>query len=166
MNLSKRVTKELSVGQVASRDHGRVEEICGGLEVVNDGVGVVGNGGALERDFAAWILDSGMRLGETLALQLGDIDAAMQAGLVDVRNLFFDRGERHVRCVHKDAAGETGTPGVKSTSDGWMNRHLAHVADHRDTPFRGVAIGPQLPRALRGTTPTLAITSLRNFGIR
>lgn len=61
---------------------------------------------------------------------------------------------------------ESGTPGIKSTPDGWVNRHLAHAADHRDTPFRGVAIGPQMPRALRGLAPALAIQDLRAFGIR
>jgi uncharacterized protein (DUF1501 family) len=61
---------------------------------------------------------------------------------------------------------ETGTPGRKGTSDGWISRHLAHAADHRDTPFRGVAIGPQLPRALRGSAPALAINDLQAFGLR
>ncbi len=61
---------------------------------------------------------------------------------------------------------ETGTPGVKSTRDGWLNRHLAHSAEHRETPFRGVAVGPRLPRALRGASPALAIEDLRAFGLR
>jgi uncharacterized protein (DUF1501 family) len=61
---------------------------------------------------------------------------------------------------------ETGTPGRKGTADGWLSRHLAHAADHRETPFRGVAIGPQLPRALRGAAPALAIGDLQAFGLR
>lgn len=61
---------------------------------------------------------------------------------------------------------ETGTPGRKSTRDGWLNRHMAHARDHRDTPFRGVAIGPRMPRALRGAAPALAIDDLRAFGLR
>jgi len=61
---------------------------------------------------------------------------------------------------------ETGTPGRKSTADGWLNRQLAHAAEHRDTPFRGVAIGPQLPLALRGSAPTLAVENLQAFGLR
>jgi uncharacterized protein (DUF1501 family) len=60
---------------------------------------------------------------------------------------------------------ESGTPGVKATEDGWLNRHLAHAADHRDTPFRGVALGSQLPLALRGAAPALAIDNLRTFGV-
>src|SRR5262249_17217603 len=38
---------------------------------------------------------------------------------------------------------ESGTPGVRSTSEGWLNRALLHAQDHAGTPFRGVAIGPQ-----------------------
>jgi uncharacterized protein (DUF1501 family) len=61
---------------------------------------------------------------------------------------------------------ETGTPGMRSTSDGWLNRALRHAQDHAATPFRGVAIGPQLPRALRGAAPALAVDNLETFGLR
>lgn len=61
---------------------------------------------------------------------------------------------------------ESGTPGIKSTPDGWLNRYMAHAQDHADTPFRGVAMGSQLPRALMGTAPALAIQDLRTFGLR
>src|SRR5204863_5232780 len=61
---------------------------------------------------------------------------------------------------------ESGTPGVKSTGDGWLNRALRHAQDHADTPFRGVAIGPQLPRALRVSAPALAVDNLETFGLR
>jgi uncharacterized protein (DUF1501 family) len=63
---------------------------------------------------------------------------------------------------------ECGTPGVKVTQDGWLNRYLQtqHAREHQDTPFRGVAIGPQLPRALRGVAPALAIDNLQAFGLR
>ncbi len=60
---------------------------------------------------------------------------------------------------------ETGTPGVKDTRDGWLNRCLLHDREHRETPFRGVAMGAQLPRALQGTAPALAIGDLQAFGI-
>lgn len=61
---------------------------------------------------------------------------------------------------------ETATPGVKSTSDGWLNRYL-HAREHREaTPFRAVALAPQLPRALQGTEPALAIGQISDFGIR
>ena len=61
---------------------------------------------------------------------------------------------------------ETGTPGVKSTRDGWINRYCQHHQEHTDTPFRAVAFGPQLPRALAGSAPSLAIDDLQAFGLR
>lgn len=61
---------------------------------------------------------------------------------------------------------ESGTPGVKTTSDGWLNRYCQHDQEHQDTPFRAVAFGPQLPRILAGTAPSLAIDDLQAFGLR
>lgn len=61
---------------------------------------------------------------------------------------------------------ESGTPGVKTTPDGWLNRLAAHDRDHAATPFRAVAFGPLLPRALAGSAPSLAIDDLRAFGLR
>ena len=62
---------------------------------------------------------------------------------------------------------ESGTPGLKSTRDGWMNRYL-HAKDHaeRSSPFRAVALTQALPRSLQGTAPALAIGQLGQFGIR
>jgi uncharacterized protein (DUF1501 family) len=61
---------------------------------------------------------------------------------------------------------ETATPGVKSTQDGWLNRYL-HAREHQAaTPFRAVALAPQLPRALQGLEPALAIGQIAQFGIR
>ena len=55
---------------------------------------------------------------------------------------------------------ESGTPGVKSTRDGWLNRYL-HAKEHENaSPFRAVALAPQLPRTLQGTAPALAIGQL------
>ena len=70
---------------------------------------------------------------------------------------------------------ESGTPGVKSTTDGWLNRVLK--ADRRPdaspaspsapaSPFRAVALGPQLPRTLQGTAAALAMTDVNRFGVR
>jgi uncharacterized protein (DUF1501 family) len=61
---------------------------------------------------------------------------------------------------------ETGTPGEKATRDGWLNRVCQHDREHADTPFKAVAFGPQLPRALAGSAPTLAIDDLRAFGVK
>ncbi|HEX4601516.1 MAG TPA: DUF1501 domain-containing protein [Gemmatimonadales bacterium] len=61
---------------------------------------------------------------------------------------------------------ESGTPGLKATADGWLNRYCQHDREHADTPFRAVAFGPQLPRILAGTAPSLAIDDLQAFGLR
>ena len=61
---------------------------------------------------------------------------------------------------------ETATPGVKSTQDGWLNRYL-HAREHQaQTPFRAVALAPQLPRSLQGIEPALAIGQIGQFGVR
>jgi uncharacterized protein (DUF1501 family) len=63
---------------------------------------------------------------------------------------------------------ESATPGVKSTSDGWLNRYLqARRAPASDpaTPFRAVALTAQLPRMLQGTAPALAMSQVGRFGI-
>src|SRR3954466_4312469 len=61
---------------------------------------------------------------------------------------------------------ENGTPGVKSTEDGWLNRYL-HAREHASaTPFRAVALAPQLPRMLQGVEPALALSQIGQFGIR
>ncbi|HUD97997.1 MAG TPA: DUF1501 domain-containing protein [Bryobacteraceae bacterium] len=61
---------------------------------------------------------------------------------------------------------EAGTPGVKATTDGWMNRAMprAESAD-RISPVRAVAMGAVLPRALRGANPAVAVDNLRDFQV-
>jgi uncharacterized protein (DUF1501 family) len=61
---------------------------------------------------------------------------------------------------------ESGTPGVKATPDGWLNRYCQHDREHAATPFRAVAFGAQLPRILAGSAPSLAIDDLQAFGLR
>src|SRR5262245_1507742 len=61
---------------------------------------------------------------------------------------------------------ETATPGVKSTSDGWLNRYLQARAREAATPFRAVSLTPQLPRMLQGIAPALAMNQIGQFGIR
>src|SRR5439155_13098475 len=60
----------------------------------------------------------------------------------------------------------SGTPGLTATPDGWLNRYCQHDREHEDTPFRAVAFGPQLPRILAGSAPSLAIDDLQAFGLR
>jgi uncharacterized protein (DUF1501 family) len=59
---------------------------------------------------------------------------------------------------------ESGTPGMKATEDGWLNRSL-HSLSAPDAPFRAVSMGPALPRILSGSEPAVAINNLNEFGI-
>src|SRR5437763_7847835 len=61
---------------------------------------------------------------------------------------------------------ESGTPGVKSTADGWLNRYLQVRHVEASTPFRAVSLTSQLPRMLAGTAPALAVNQIAQFGIR
>ena len=61
---------------------------------------------------------------------------------------------------------ESGTPGVKSTPDGWLARAASALPDGRLTPFRSVALGARLPRALHGDGSALALRSLERFQVR
>ncbi len=61
---------------------------------------------------------------------------------------------------------ETATPGVKSTSDGWLNRYLQTRKLDQDSPFRAVSLTQQLPRMLQGSAPALAMNQISQFAIR
>jgi uncharacterized protein (DUF1501 family) len=104
-------------------------------------------------------------------------------------------GSPHPTRSHFDAQDfmETATPGVKSTRDGWLNRVLAdtqhdcadctgrtldnrqaHAADHATgqvamatgaSALRGISLGAETPRAMRGKYPTLSIADLDTFGV-
>jgi uncharacterized protein (DUF1501 family) len=60
---------------------------------------------------------------------------------------------------------ESGTPGVKSTDDGWLNRALQQQLEAKAPPLRAVAISPELPLTLRGSAPAVAVPDLRQFRI-
>jgi uncharacterized protein (DUF1501 family) len=59
---------------------------------------------------------------------------------------------------------ETATPGLKSTRDGWLNRYL-QASGGEPSPLRGIAVTRQMPRALRGRAPSLALTSVAAFDL-
>jgi uncharacterized protein (DUF1501 family) len=99
-------------------------------------------------------------------------------------------GSPHPTRSHFEAQDylETAAPGDRGVRDGWLNRALgatgcgcegrtladgaAHAADHaagqaalaESSPLRGIAVGGDLPLALRGRIPTLAIPDLERFG--
>jgi uncharacterized protein (DUF1501 family) len=60
---------------------------------------------------------------------------------------------------------ESGTPGVKSTTDGWLSRAIG-ARPAQSTPFRAVAIGPALPRTLQGGVGAISMQSLDRFDVR
>jgi uncharacterized protein (DUF1501 family) len=83
---------------------------------------------------------------------------------------------------------ETGTPFIKGTPSGWLNRasgllrqqnnqpqpsasgaKAQHQEQHKysaTTPFQAVAIAQSLPKSLYGTEPALALTNIEDFGVR
>jgi uncharacterized protein (DUF1501 family) len=61
---------------------------------------------------------------------------------------------------------ESGTPGIKRTEDGWLNRYLKSKTQQAATPFRAIAMTSQLPRTLQGTAPALAMSRIQQFGLR
>jgi len=88
----------------------------------------------------------------------------------------FDQG--HLAIVH--AAGspdptrshfdaqdymESGTPGLKSTEDGWLNRALEAAPEEKASAFRAVALGAQVPRTLQGKMPAIALNNLADFSV-
>jgi uncharacterized protein (DUF1501 family) len=61
---------------------------------------------------------------------------------------------------------ESGTPGIKATQDGWLNRALqAEPAGQKPTAFRAVALGTQVPRTLQGKVPAIAVANLADFSV-
>ena len=63
---------------------------------------------------------------------------------------------------------ESGTPGVKSTQDGWLNRALqAEDLRRREqhTAFRALALGAEVPRTLAGKIPAIALNNVNSFAV-
>jgi uncharacterized protein (DUF1501 family) len=66
---------------------------------------------------------------------------------------------------------ESGTPDVKGTTDGWLNRYLAAKGTCDEcnipkVPFRAVSLTAQTPRMLEGPSPTVAMNNLDEFTVR
>ncbi len=61
---------------------------------------------------------------------------------------------------------DAGTPGVKSTADGWLNRALQASPEPGATPLRAVALQPNLPRSLSGRAAALSMNAISEFGVR
>lgn len=112
--------------------------------------------------------------GNGALLDLG-VGFGLHPALAPLVPLWSERRLAVVHCVgspdptrsHFDAQDymESGTPGRKGTSSGWLNRVCGELG-HDATPFRAVAATAALPRALAGPQPALAIDDLRRFGVR
>jgi uncharacterized protein (DUF1501 family) len=61
---------------------------------------------------------------------------------------------------------ESGTPGVKATAEGWLNRALqGEAVTGKPSAFRAVALGTQVPRTLQGKIPAIAVNNLADFSV-
>jgi uncharacterized protein (DUF1501 family) len=61
---------------------------------------------------------------------------------------------------------ESGTPGVKTTEQGWLNRSLHDMPQvSAKTPFRAMALGPSLPRILSGSEAAVAMNNINEFSV-
>jgi uncharacterized protein (DUF1501 family) len=60
---------------------------------------------------------------------------------------------------------ESGTPGLKATEDGWLNRALHSGTGPEKAAFRAIALGPSLPRILTGSEPAIAVNNINDFGV-
>lgn len=75
-------------------------------------------------------------------------------------------GSTHETRSHFDAQDymESGVPGVKSIEDGFLNRLLLKIHDENETSiFKGVAMQPNLPRSMWGTSGAFAMNSIQEF---
>ena len=113
------------------------------------------------------------RRGETAI----DLDGffGLHPSLAPLKPLF---GQQHLAIVdavgspdptrsHFDAQDymESGTPGLKSTDSGWMNRALVK-AEGKPSPVRAVALGATLPRTLSGHQAAVSMQSIAAFQVR
>ena len=106
-----------------------------------------------------------------------DLDGffGLHPGLASLKPIFDNNHLAVVHAVgspdntrsHFDAQDymESGTPGSKGVADGWLNRYLQRNEESQASPFRAVAISPNLPRSLTGTSPAIAMQRVADFGI-
>jgi len=92
--------------------------------------------------------------------QQGHLAIVHAAGSTDTTRSHFDAQDYM----------ESGTPGVKSTQDGWLNRALWNGPapdgpGGKPSAFRAVALGSQVPRTLQGKVPAIAVSNLADFSV-
>jgi uncharacterized protein (DUF1501 family) len=107
-----------------------------------------------------------------------DLDGffGLHPSLTSLVPYFKDRSAAIVHAVgspdstrsHFDAQDfmESGTPGVKSTEDGFLSRAIVATKEQPASPLRAVALASSLPRILSGGAGAVAMTNIGQFGIR
>ena len=112
--------------------------------------------------------------GENAALDL-DGHFGLHPSLAPLKPL-FDQGQLAiVHAVgspdptrsHFDAQDymESGTPGLKATTSGWLNRSVAFETG-KVSPVRALSMGATLPRTMQGPVPAIAVESIGNFQVK
>jgi uncharacterized protein (DUF1501 family) len=86
--------------------------------------------------------------------QTGELAIVEAAGSPDPTRSHFDAQDYM----------ESGTPGIKATNDGWLNRSLR--PEQQPSPVRAISIGSDLARSLRGPNDAVAIANIGDFQIR
>jgi uncharacterized protein (DUF1501 family) len=112
--------------------------------------------------------------------QVMDLDGffGLHPAMADFKSL-YDQG--HLAVVqavgspdttrsHFDAQDymESGTPGTKSTTDGWLNRALQcedRAGHQKHTAFRALVLGAEVPRTLVGKVGAVAVNNVNNFSV-
>lgn len=71
----------------------------------------------------------------------------------------LNAGSTHPTRSHFDAQDfmERAAPGVKSVTEGWLNRYLSMTSSSKDGELRAVSLQSTLPRSLRGQYSVLAV---------
>jgi uncharacterized protein (DUF1501 family) len=85
--------------------------------------------------------------------QSGSLAVVQSAGLQGATRSHFDAQDF---C-------ETGTPGLKTTQDGFLNRSLQQLPEPGAGAFRAVALQGTLPRSLQGAAQAVAVEGLSSF---
>jgi len=107
--------------------------------------------GPLDADFA---LHPVMKDGLHRLWLAGEVAVMPNVGYPDASRSHFD-GQLFM---------DRGTPGEKTTADGWLNRYLQSAMPSSD-PLRAVAFGSSLPASLEGPSPALAMSDLAALAV-
>jgi uncharacterized protein (DUF1501 family) len=114
-----------------------------------------GDGGAVKLD-ATFGLHPALAVGLVPHWKSGALAIVHAVGSPDVTRSHFD-AQDYV---------ETGTPGLKHTDDGFLNRLLQRNPEKGDTSLRALAFSPNLPRILSGPAPAVAMSSIDQLKVQ